>query len=282
MDPQLIMAAAKLGANFMGLLGSNKAQKANEAAQERQYLYQLDLQKQQQAWLEQMSNTAHQREVTDLKAAGLNPILSANGGATTPQSGMGSVGLTDDANAINTARQIELNGLQTGINGFSAIAQAKLNNAQAYNQIQQGKTQNSIRDLNIAQKLFEEAKTKLANKELSWFDKKANQDIMESTSRIQQAEANTAYNRALIGEIGSKIELNNAVSALNRQMTETEKEKTINEANKPLGQTTTELGLSAGKLGFIGFKWDRPQRREHYETETTKNGKKIKVLVRGR
>lgn len=59
--------------------------------------YQFDLNKkladENRNWQESMANSAHQREIADLKAAGLNPVLSVTGGsgATTPSGSTASV-----------------------------------------------------------------------------------------------------------------------------------------------------------------------------------------------
>lgn len=67
------------------------------------YKKQLALQYQQQSWLEKMSNTAHQREVKDLVAAGINPLYGLSGGASTPSAGLASA--PDFASAASMGTQ---------------------------------------------------------------------------------------------------------------------------------------------------------------------------------
>lgn len=85
----------------------------------------------QQDFQQAMSDTAHQREVADLRAAGLNPILSAGGsGASTPTGSMGSIpdlsqGVTG---GINSA--VSLKRAKADVQNVEAMAEGNRVNAE--------------------------------------------------------------------------------------------------------------------------------------------------------
>lgn len=145
------------------MVGSGIFSGKNTSRSYNDMLYDVNMTNAQWKHDEYMANSAHQREVADLRSAGLNPVLSATGGNGAPATSSSVIQSNSAAAGVSARQQARNQQLQAGLQVFADMIQAQLQD----------------KELNIA-------------------SKNADTNLMNAVTQSKQVDSNTALQNSQI------------------------------------------------------------------------------------